>query len=75
MITIIGPNLLLLVLKKIQKLEWLPLNIGYLKEEIFASIDDDHDVRVLHFSQGLYPIRVKKVSSNHLWKYLKTGED
>ncbi len=61
--------------KNSKKLEWLPLNIGYLKEEIFASIDDDHDVPGSSLqSRGLYPIRVKKrVSSNHLWKYLKTG--
>jgi hypothetical protein len=61
--------------KSSKKLEWLPLNIGYLNEEIFASIDDDHDTPKSSLqSRGLYPIRVKKrVSSNHLWEYLKTG--
>jgi hypothetical protein len=62
--------------KSSKKLKWLPLNIGYLKEEIFASIDDDHETPGSSLqSRGLYPIRVKKrVSSNHLRKYLETGK-
>lgn len=55
---------------------WLPLKIGYLKNEIFASIDDDNnpDFKSLQ-SRGLYPIRIKRrTTSKHLWQYLNAGK-
>ncbi|MDP1677940.1 MAG: hypothetical protein Q8L88_13865 [Bacteroidota bacterium] len=37
---------------------WLPMNVGIPKQELFASIDDDHDVKGSCLqSRGLYPIR------------------
>ena len=61
--------------KNAQQKNWLPLKIGYLKKEIFCSIDDDNneDYKSLQ-SRGLYPIRTqKRTDSKHLWKYINTG--
>jgi hypothetical protein len=61
--------------KNAQQKYWLPLKIGYLKKEIFCSIDDDNnkDYKSLQ-SRGLYPIRTqKRTNSKHLWKYINAG--
>ena len=62
--------------KNSEQHSWLPLKIGFLKKEIFASIDDDHATpgNSLH-SRGLYPIRGNlRTSSNHLSEYIHSGK-
>ena len=62
--------------KDYNQYQWLPLKSGFLREEIFASIDDDHATpgNSLH-SRGLYTIRGNlRTSSNHLSKYIQAGK-
>lgn len=50
-----------------QDTHWLPIRVGVTTEELFASIDDDHDV--LNYSlqsRGLYPVREERITyTNH----------
>lgn len=62
--------------KNSNQIQWLPLKMGFPKTEIFASIDDDHDVKGSSLqSRGLYPIRTQlRNNSNHLKVYLRAGK-
>ena len=55
---------------------WLPLRMTFLKKELLASIDDDHNgLNPSLQSRGLYPIRTKKrKDSYHLKEYIQVGK-
>ena len=62
--------------KNSRQIHWLPLKMSFLKREIIASIDDDHDVDGSSLqSRGLYPIRTEaRKNSKHLTEYLNAGK-
>ncbi len=62
--------------KNSEQHSWLPLKIGFIKKEIFASIDDDHAIHSNSLqSRGLYPVRTKvRKKSDHLTKYILSGK-
>lgn len=49
--------------KEAADVHWLPFRVALPKDELFASIDDDHGVKGYCLqSRGLYPIRTKRMS-------------
>lgn len=56
---------------------WLPIKVAILREELFASIDDDHGIPGYCLqSRGLYPLRIPRqtyTQNRSIMKFIKRG--